>query len=84
MGGIEGTLWANSDVTTIAPILVSLLYRLTIRYIRFDPGDVLVIGGLGLAEGRICIFADGGTNTEQDKDCDREAQRVELEDDGGK
>ena len=50
MGGIEGTLWANSDVTTIAPILVSLVDRLTIRYILFDPGNVFVVGGLGLAK----------------------------------
>ena len=67
MGGIEGTLWANSDITTIAPILVGLLNRLTIRYIIFDPRDVLVVGGLGLAKGRVCIFAYGGTNTEQDE-----------------
>ena len=83
MGGVEGTLWVDSDITTIAPILVGLGYWLTIRYISFNPFDALAVSGLGFTEGRICIFADGGTNTEQDKDCDREAQRIELEDDGG-
>ena len=73
MGGIEGTLWVDSDITTIASVLVGLLDRLTIRYIILDPRDVFVVGGLRFAEGRICIFADGGTNTEQDEDSYREA-----------
>ena len=68
MGGIEGTLWANSDVTTIAPILVSLGYWLTICYIVFDPRDVLAVGGLGFAKRGVCIFANGGMETEQDKE----------------
>ena len=83
MGGIEGTVWANSDVTTIAPILVSFVGRLTIRYILFDPGDVLAVCSLGLAKRWICIFAYGGTYAEQDEDCNWEAQRIELEDDSG-
>ena len=81
---MKGTLWADSDVTTIAPVLIGVLYRLTIRYILFDPRDVFTVGGLGSAEGRICIFADGGTHAEQDKDSYREAQGVELEDDSSK